>query len=355
MLLRRIPETFFDISVTVNLIVSLLKLGIFYIYEFLLLTGLGLAILVMFAAVQIMGDGTSVSMEEVNEFYQNFISLWLPHPAEVRFDLQQFYANAPIFLIQFCIIIGILGVVAFAYIGSVRGAILSFLSIYLLILFPMICVRIGIPFENLKIEYSDPLMGVLLAVISYVGLEMSFRSSYVDEIFEKSMKRSRRIERQVNELLRFKEKISEKPQMIIPRRPLLTIDAIHYLRELIERRTRKGKYEIGRQRVLKRASAYLKDLQRKDPRIKIYLAPRITPPEERRMLLSLFKDLPLRIPLLLTITYAIVYFPKIIIEKWGSTPLTESVEALIPELTVFLLVPIVMLLLLVSKIAHRRE
>ncbi|MFX0074867.1 MAG: hypothetical protein ACFE96_05460 [Candidatus Hermodarchaeota archaeon] len=226
-----------------------------------------------------------------------------------------------------------------------------------------------IPIDNIFQFFSSPV--ILLAIASYIYLELAFQINYTYTVTKPSLERRLRLEAQLHVLESEShyvtanvDKIKEEAQA---RRKELQIEEkatigkffartgekFSYVKEMIEKRKleEEEKKLITAASKTRRLGRYINQLFREDSEARDTITARSSAPRPKSLLISTATNFIFRVGLLIIISYIIIH-PKWFMENVFNLPpaIVDSVAMYSPEVIIILLAPLILLFPVISKI-----
>ncbi|MBY8987051.1 MAG: hypothetical protein KGD61_01240 [Candidatus Lokiarchaeota archaeon] len=226
-----------------------------------------------------------------------------------------------------------------------------------------------IPIDNIFQFFSSPV--ILLAIVSYIYLELAFQINYTYTVTKPSLERRLRLEAQLHVLESEShyitanvDKIKEEAKA---RRQELEIDEkatigkffaktgekFSYVKEMIERRKLEDEEKklITAASKTRRLGRYIHQLFREDSEARDTLTARSSAPKSKSLVVSTAINFVFRVGLLIIISFIIIH-PKWFMEKVFNLPpaIVESVAMFSPEVIVILLIPLILTFPVISKV-----
>jgi len=226
-----------------------------------------------------------------------------------------------------------------------------------------------IPIDNIFQFFASPV--ILLAIVSYIYLELAFQINYTFTVTKPSLERSYRLEAQLSVLQsesyyinanvdKIKEEAKKRKQELkIDEKATIgkffakTGDTFSYIKEMIEKRKleEEEKKLITAASKTRRLGRYIHRLFQEDSEARDTLTARSSAPKPKSLLVSTIINFIFRVGLLIIISYVIIH-PKWFMENVFDLPpaIVESVAMFSPEVIVILLVPLILIFPVISKI-----
>ncbi|MFX1286972.1 MAG: hypothetical protein ACFFFY_00245 [Promethearchaeota archaeon] len=226
-----------------------------------------------------------------------------------------------------------------------------------------------IPIDNIFQFFSSPV--ILLAIVSYIYLELAFQINYTYTVTKPSLERRIRLEAQLHILESEShyitanvDKIKEEAktrrlELEIEDRALIgkffakTGEKFSYVKEMIEKRKleEEEKKLITAASKTRRLGRYIHQLFREDSEARDTLTARSSAPKPKSLVVSTAINFIFRVGLLIIISFVIIH-PKWFMENIFNLPpaIIESVAMFSPEVIIILLIPLILLFPVISKI-----
>jgi len=226
-----------------------------------------------------------------------------------------------------------------------------------------------IPIDNIFQFFASPV--ILLAIASYIYLEMAFQINYTFTVTKPSLERSYRLEAQLNVLQsesyyitanvdKIKEEAKKRKQELkIDEKATIgkffakTGDTFSYVKEMIEKRKLEDEEKklITAASKTRRLGRYIHRLFQEDNEARDTLTARSSAPKPKSLIVSTIINFTFRVGLLIVISFIIIH-PKWFMENIFNLPpaIIESVAMFSPEVIIILLVPLMLIFPVISKI-----
>ena len=227
----------------------------------------------------------------------------------------------------------------------------------------------GIPIDNIFQFFASPV--ILLAIASYIYLEMAFQINYTFTVTKPSLERSYRLEAQLSVLQsesyyitanvdKIKEEAKKRKQELkIDEKATIgkffakTGDTFSYVKEMIERKKleEEEKKLITAASKTRRLGRYIHRLFQEDSEARDTLTARSSAPKPKSLIISTIINFIFRVGLLIIISFIIIH-PRWFMENVFNLPpaIMESVAMFSPEVIIILLVPLILIFPVISKI-----
>ncbi len=226
-----------------------------------------------------------------------------------------------------------------------------------------------IPIDNIFQFFASPV--ILLAIASYIYLEMAFQINYTFTVTKPSLERSYRLEAQLSVLQsesyyitanvdKIKEEAKKRKQELkIDEKATIgkffakTGDTFSYVKEMIEKRKLEDEEKklITAASKTRRLGRYIHRLFQEDIEARDTLTARSSAPKPKSLIVSTIINFAFRVGLLIVISFIIIH-PKWFMENIFNLPpaIIESVAMFSPEVIIILLVPLMLIFPVISKI-----
>jgi len=226
-----------------------------------------------------------------------------------------------------------------------------------------------IPIDNIFQFFASPV--ILLAIASYIYLEMAFQINYTFTVTKPSLERSYRLEAQLSVLQsesyyitanvdKIKEEAKKRKQELkIEEKATIgkffakTGDTFSYVKEMIEKRKleEEEKKLITAASKTRRLGRYIHRLFQEDNEARDTLTAKSSAPKPKSLIVSTIINFIFRVGLLIIISFIIIH-PKWFMENVFNLPpaIIESVAMFSPEVIIILLVPLMLIFPVISKI-----
>jgi len=226
-----------------------------------------------------------------------------------------------------------------------------------------------IPIDNIFQFFASPV--ILLAIASYIYLEMAFQINYTFTVTKPSLERSHRLEAQLSVLQsesyyitanvdKIKEEAKKRKQELkIDEKATIgkffakTGDTFSYVKEMIERRKLEDEEKklITAASKTRRLGRYIHRLFQEDNEARDTLTARSSAPKPKSLIVSTIINFIFRVGLLIIISFIIIH-PKWFMENIFNLPpaIIESVAMFSPEVIIILLIPLMLIFPVISKI-----
>ncbi len=226
-----------------------------------------------------------------------------------------------------------------------------------------------IPIDNIFQFFASPV--ILLAIASYIYLEMAFQINYTFTVTKPSLERSYRLEAQLSVLQseshyitanidKIKEEAKKRKQELkIDEKATIgkffakTGETFSYVKEMIEKRKLEDEEKklITAASKTRRLGRYIHRLFQEDKEARDTLTARSSAPKPKSLIISTVINFFFRVGLLIIISFIIIH-PKWFMENVFNLPpaIIESVAMYSPEVIIILLVPLILIFPVISKI-----
>jgi len=226
-----------------------------------------------------------------------------------------------------------------------------------------------IPIDNIFQFFASPV--ILLAIASYIYLEMAFQINYTFTVTKPSLERGYRLEAQLSVLQsesyyitanvdKIKEEAKKRKQELkIDEKATIgkffakTGDTFSYVKEMIEKRKleEEEKKLITAASKTRRLGRYIHRLFQEDSEARDTLTARSSAPKPKSLMVSTIINFVFRVGLLIIISFIIIH-PRWFMENIFNLPpaIMESVAMYSPEVIIILLVPLILIFPVISKI-----
>ncbi len=392
-------ELVFNAFITsLRTIVSLLIFGAAY------MVAMGAA---MVASFILIGYGLQpVMFRLIEQFFRGLISLWFTFPSGnppelnqildlIGFEFNIFTENIYLFAFQILYIISILYVVRAFLRTDPKKDMIAIGALVLMIVIPLMVFgfremlalfNITLPLlENLanpldislhEIPINDVFQFfassvILLAILSYIYLEISFQINYTYTVSKPSLERKNRLDAQLSilqseshfvianvdkikdEAKKRREELKIEEKATIGKFFSKTGEGFSYIKEMIERRKLEDEEKklVTAASKTRRLGRYIQRLFQEDSEARDTLTARSAAPKSQSLILSTVLNFIFRVTLLIIISFIIIH-PKWFLEDVFNLPpaITESVAIFSPEVIVILLAPLILIFPVISKI-----
>ncbi|MFX1257890.1 MAG: hypothetical protein ACFFAN_08530 [Promethearchaeota archaeon] len=349
----------------------------------------------------------------LESFFKNYLNLWFAFPkgrapsleevpALIGEEILLFINNFYLFSFQIFLVLSIIYFVRATFQNDPKYSLVSIGSLMMMFIIPLMVfgLRDMLNLFLIEVDILEDLVNpvspklkdlpiddffaflvspvALLAIMSYIYLELAFQINYTDTVTGPSVERSDRLERQLSILHRESilitanvDKIKEEAKK---RREELALEKkesvgkffakagekFSYVKEMIE----KKKLEEEEKKLVTAASKtrklghYVDRLFREDSEAKDALTARSSAPRAQNLALSTASTFAFRVGLLIIISFIIIHPRWFFINVFNLPPaITESVAMFSPEIVLILLVPFMLIFpviaQLISYIKHR--
>jgi hypothetical protein len=385
-------------------ITSLRTIFSLLIFSAAYIVAIGVALI---TSIILIGYGLhTVMFRLIEQFFRGLISLWFVFPSGSPPQLNQildligiefgvFSENIYLFAFQILYIISILYMIRAFFRTNPKNDMIAIGALVLMIVIPLMVFgfrdllalfHVSIPLlENLpnpldislnEIPIDDifQFFGssvILLAILSYIDLEISFQINYAYTVTKPTLERKDRLEAQLNilqsqshfvianvdkikeEAKKRREELKIEEKATISKFFAKTGETFSYVKEMIERHKleEEEKKLVAAASKTRRLGGYIQRLFQEDSEAKDTLTARSSAPKSRSLILSTLFNFVFRVGLLIVISFIIIH-PRWILEEVFHLPpaITESVAIFSPEVIVILLIPLILLFPVISKI-----
>jgi len=226
-----------------------------------------------------------------------------------------------------------------------------------------------IPIDNIFQFFASPV--ILLAIASYIYLEMAFQINYTFTVTKPSLERSYRLEAQLSVLQsesyyitanidKIKEEAKKRKQELkIDEKATIgkffakTGETFSYVKEMIEKRKLEDEEKklITAASKTRRLGRYIHRLFQEDKEARDTLTAKSSAPKPKSLIISTVINFIFRVGLLIIISFIIIH-PKWFMENVFNLPpaIIESVAMFSPEVIIILLIPLILIFPVISKI-----
>jgi len=226
-----------------------------------------------------------------------------------------------------------------------------------------------IPIDNIFQFFASPV--ILLAIASYIYLEMAFQINYTFTVTKPSLERSYRLEAQLSVLQsesyyitanidKIKEEAKKRKQELkIDEKATIgkffakTGETFSYVKEMIEKRKLEDEEKklITAASKTRRLGRYIHRLFQEDKEARDTLTAKSSAPKPKSLIISTVINFIFRVGLLIIISFIIIH-PKWFMENVFNLPpaIIESVAIFSPEVIIILLIPLILIFPVISKI-----
>jgi hypothetical protein len=226
-----------------------------------------------------------------------------------------------------------------------------------------------IPIDDIFQFFSSPV--ILLAIVSYIYLELAFQINYTYTVTKPSLERRLRLEAQLHILESEShyitanvDKIKEEAkarriELEIEEKATIgkffakTGEKFSYVKEMIEKRKleEEEKKLITAASKTRRLGRYIHQLFQEDSEARDTITARSSAPRPKSLIISTVTNFIFRVGLLIIISFIIIH-PKWFMENIFNLPpaIVDSVAMFSPEVIIILLAPLILLFPVISKI-----
>jgi hypothetical protein len=226
-----------------------------------------------------------------------------------------------------------------------------------------------IPLDNFFQFLASPV--ILLAIVSYIYLELAFQINYTDTVTRPSLQRSDRLEAQLQileseshfvvanidkikeEAKKRKEELQIEGKASVNKFFLKVEERFSYVKEMIEKRKleEEEKKLVTAASKTRRLGSYIERLFREDSEARDTLTARSATPKAKVLALSTLFNFISRLVILILISFVIIHPHWFFVYVFNLPPaITESVAMYSPEVVIVLLIPIILIFPVISKI-----
>jgi cell division protein FtsB len=227
----------------------------------------------------------------------------------------------------------------------------------------------SIPIDNFFQFLASPV--ILLAIVSYIYLEVAFQINYTHMVTKPSLQRSDRLEAQL-EILRSeshfitanvdkikeeakkrREEIEKEGTTSVSKFLSMVEERFSYVKEMIEKRKleEEEKKLITAASKTRRLGTYIERLFKEDPEAMDSLTARSSAPRAQSLILSTVINFTYRLGLLIILSFIIIHPHWFFVNVFNMPPaISESVAMYSPEVVIILLIPIMLIFPVISKI-----
>ena len=226
-----------------------------------------------------------------------------------------------------------------------------------------------IPIDNIFQFFSSPV--ILLAIASYIYLELAFQINYTHTVTQPSLERRLRLEAQLHileseshyitanvdkikeEAKARREELKIEEKATIGKFFARTGETFSFVKEMIEKRKleEEEKKLITAASKTRRLGRYINQLFREDSEARDTITARSSAPKPKSLIFSTATNFIFRVGLLIIISFVIIH-PKWFMETVFNLPpaIVDSVAMYSPEVIIILLAPLILLFPVISKI-----
>ena len=226
-----------------------------------------------------------------------------------------------------------------------------------------------IPIDDFFNFLASPV--ILLAIVSYIYLELAFQINYTDTVTRPSLQRRDRLEAQLEileseshfvvanidkvkeEAKKRKEELQIEEKTSVNKFLLKLEERFSYVKEMIEKRKleEEEKKLITAASKTRRLGSYIERLFREDPEARDTLTARSSTPKAKVLALSTLINFISRLVILILISFVIIHPHWFFVHIFNLPPaITESVAMYSPEVVIVLLIPLILVFPVISKI-----
>ena len=342
----------------------------------------------------------------LDQFMRNMLSLWFNFPnGNVPFlseipdlimnEFSIFTADLYLFSFQILIILSTIYLIRSFLQNNPKNDMLAVGSLILMIVIPLIVFgfrdmldlfHVSNPYLDNIPNPLDPLFSqipiddffqflaspvILLAIISYIYLEIAFQINYTDTVTKPSFQRRDRLETQLQileneshfvvanvdkikeEAKKRKEELEIEGKESVNKFLLKLEERFSYVKEMIEKKKleEEEKKLITAASKTRRLGRYVESLFREDPEARDTITARSSTPKSQTLAVSTLINFTSRLLILILLSFVIIH-PLWFFENVFNLPpaIIESVAMYSPEVIIVLLIPIVLTFPILSKI-----
>jgi len=226
-----------------------------------------------------------------------------------------------------------------------------------------------IPIDNIFLFFSSPV--ILLAIVSYIYLELAFQINYTYTVTKPSLERKLRLEAQLlilesesHYITANVDKIKEEAkarriELAIEDKATIgkffakTGEKFSYIKEMIERRKLEDEEKklITAASKTRRLGRYIHQLFQEDSEARDTITARSSAPKPKSLIISTATNFIFRVGLLIIISFIIIHPKWFMVNVFSLPPaIVESVAMFSPEVIIILLVPLILLFPVISKV-----
>ena len=226
-----------------------------------------------------------------------------------------------------------------------------------------------IPIDDFFQFLASPV--ILLAIVSYVYLELAFQINYTYTVTRPSLQRSDRLEAQLEileseshfvvanidkikeEAKKRKEELQIEEKTSVNKFLLKLEERFSYVKEMIEKRKleEEEKKLVTAASKTRRLGRYIERLFREDPEARDTITARSSTPKAKVLASSTLVNFLSRLIILILISFVIIHPHWFFVHIFNLPPaISESVAMYSPEVVVVLLIPIILVFPVISKI-----
>jgi hypothetical protein len=342
----------------------------------------------------------------LDQLLRNFFSLWFTFPNGnipslteipdlIMTQLSVFTGDLYLFSFQVLIIVSVIYLIRSFLQNNPKYDMLAIGSLITMIVIPLMVFgfrgmmdlfHISNPYLNNIPDPLDPAFSyipiddffqflaspvILLAIISYVYLELSFQINYTDAVTRPSLQRRDRLEAQLKVLEseshfvvanidKIKEEARKRKQELqieekasVNKFLLKLEERFSYVKEMIEKRKleEEEKKLITAASKTRRLGSYVERLFREDSEARDTITARSSTPKAKVLALSTLINFISRLVILILISFVIIHPHWFFVHIFNLPPaITESVAMYSPEVVLILLIPTILVFPVISKI-----
>ncbi|TFG25860.1 MAG: hypothetical protein EU533_00520 [Promethearchaeota archaeon] len=331
----------------------------------------------------------------LNQFMRNLLSLWFTFPSGttpllteipdlIMTEFSIFTADLYLFSFQILIILSTIYFIRSFLQNNTKNDMLAVGSLILMIVIPLIVFgfrdmldlfHVSDPYLDSIPNPLDPLFSqipiedffqflaspvILLAIISYIYLELAFQINYTDTVTKPSFQRRDRLETQLQileseshfvvanvdkikeEAKKRKEELEIEGKESVNKFLMKLEERFSYVKEMIEKKKleEEEKKLITAASKTRRLGSYVESLFREDPEARDTITARSATPKSQTLALSTLINFTSRLLVLILLSFVIIH-PLWFFENVFNLPpaIIESVAMYSPEVVIVLLIP----------------
>ena len=346
----------------------------------------------------------------IQNFFKNYLNLWFSFPSKeapnfneiiglIIEELLQFLNNLYLFSFQICFVIALIYFIRSTFQNDPKYSLTAVGSLVVMIVIPLMVFGFKdmlllfiteksledlgyfkdlenpvstdlthLPLDDFFAFIASPI--ALLAIVSYIYLEISFQINYTDTVTKPSVERSNRLETQLDIIRResvlitasvdkIKEEAKRKREEIEEEEGKVgkffakTGQRFSYVKEMIEKRKleEEEKKLVSAASKTRRLGRYVEKIFREDEEAEDTLTAKSSAPQAQKLIISTIINFSSRVFLLIIISYIIIHPRWFFINVFNLPPaITESMSMFSPEVVITLLIPIMLLFPVISYI-----
>ncbi|MHA1489396.1 MAG: hypothetical protein ACTSRI_07055 [Promethearchaeota archaeon] len=391
--------------VIVEGIISTKNIFSYLIYALFFFVGLGIAFLITFLFSSIPLFQSNYMFNFINSFFKNYLNLWFTFPNGVAPNLGEiiplifeellvFISYIYLFSFQVLLIISIIYAVRSIIKSDPKYNLISIGCLVLMIVIPLMVFGFKdmLSLFLLQFEYLEELPNpvnpkltelprnnffsflassvAMLAIISYIYLELAFQINYTDTVTKPSLERSDRLESQLKVIRseshfvianvdKIKEEAKKRKEELGLEKEVIgkflsrTTERFSYVKEMIERKKLEAEEKklVSAASKTRRLGRYIERLFREDLEARDTLTAKSAAPRSRGLLISTVITFLFRMSLLIIISFIIIHPLWFFANVFFLPPaITKSVAMYSPEVVITLLIPLMLLFPVISQI-----